>query len=47
MKKMYEIIVSMKDVYSDRFPQRLSFLLILFFLVFGAVSLFFLLQTAD
>jgi hypothetical protein len=44
MKTMYERLRAVKDVYSDKFPQGLSLLMMLFFIVFGAASMFFLLN---
>jgi hypothetical protein len=45
MKAIYERIRAVRDIYSDYFPQGLSILLMLFFLLFGAVSLFILIQS--
>lgn len=45
MKTIYERIRAVRDVYSEHFPQGLSILLMLFFLVFGAVSLYFLIHS--
>lgn len=44
MKKVYENISAVKNVYSEKFPQALSILLILFFVVFGTASLFLLIN---
>jgi len=46
MKMIYERIRAVKDIYSEHFPQGLSILLMLFFLVFGAISLYFLVNSA-
>jgi len=45
MKTMYERLRSIQNFYSEKFPQGLSLALILFFIVFGAASLFMLLNT--
>ena len=45
MKTMYERLRAVKNIYSDKFPQGLSILLVLFFLIFGSVSLLVLLHT--
>jgi hypothetical protein len=45
MKTLYERIRAVSNFYSEYYPQGLSILLMVFFLVFGAVSLFFLLQS--
>lgn len=39
MKTFYKLILAVKDVSSDEFPQALSIVLMIFFLLFGAVSL--------
>ena len=45
MKTMYENLRAIKDFKSDKFPQGLNILLMLFFIVFGAASLFLLLNS--
>jgi hypothetical protein len=43
MKTIYKRILAVRDVTSDEFPQGLSIVLMIFFLLFGAASMFFLL----
>jgi hypothetical protein len=43
MKTFYKRILAVKDVSSDEFPQGLSIVLMIFFLLFGAASLLILL----
>ena len=45
MKTIWETLTSVKDVYSEKFPQGLIILLVLFFITFGAVSLFLLMNS--
>ena len=45
MKTIYERIRAVKNVYSEHFPEGLSILLILFFIVFGTISLLILLHS--
>lgn len=45
MKAIYERIRAVGNIYSEYFPQGLSILLILFFLLFGVISLFILIQS--
>jgi len=45
MKTIYERIRAVKDITSEHFPQGLSILLMLFFLVFGSISLYFLIHS--
>jgi len=45
MKTIYERIRAVGNVYSEHFPEGLSILLVLFFLVFGSLSLFMLLHS--
>jgi hypothetical protein len=43
MKTFYNRIRAIRNVSSDEFPQSLSILLIIFFVLFGTASMFFLL----
>jgi hypothetical protein len=43
MKTMYERLRALGNVYSDKFPQGISFVLIVFFILFGTASLVMLL----
>jgi hypothetical protein len=43
MKAFYNRILAIRNVSSDEFPQALSIILMAFFIVFGAASLFLLL----
>ena len=45
MKTIYERICAVKDVYSEHFSEGLSILLVLFFVVFGAISLYVLINS--
>ena len=45
MKTIYQRIRAVKNVSSEHFPQGLSIVLMLFFLVFGAISLYFLINS--
>jgi len=45
MKTFYERIRAVKDIYSEHFPAGLSILLVMFFIVFGTISLFVLLNS--
>lgn len=44
MKALYEKLLAIGNVYSDKFPHALSLGLILFLLIFGAGSMYFLLN---
>jgi hypothetical protein len=43
MKAFYKRILAVRNVSSDEFPQALSILLVIFFLIFGTASMFLLL----
>jgi hypothetical protein len=45
MKKIYERIHAVRNVYSEHFPEGLSILLVLLFIVFGAISLHILIHS--
>jgi hypothetical protein len=46
MKTIYERIRAVKNVYSEHFPEGLSILLLLFFIIFGTLSLYILLHSS-
>jgi hypothetical protein len=43
MKTIYKRILAVRDVKSDEFPQGLSIVMMIFFLLFGVASMFLLL----
>ncbi len=43
MKTLYKRILAVRNVSSDEFPQGLSIVLMIFFVLFGTVSMFLLL----
>jgi hypothetical protein len=43
MKTLYKRILAVRNVSSEEFPQGLSIVMIIFFLLFGAASMFLLL----
>ena len=45
MKSIYKKLSRLKKKYTDDYAGRLSILMLLFFLLFGTVSLYFLLQS--
>jgi len=45
MKSIYKKLSRLKKKYADDYAGRLSILMLLFFLLFGTVSLYFLLQS--
>jgi len=46
MKTIYERIRAVRNIYSEHFPEGLSILLVLFFIVFGTLSLYVLLHSS-
>lgn len=45
MKTIYKRIRAVKNVSSEHFPEALSLLLVVFFIVFGSLSLYILLHS--